>query len=107
VVLRVSTGRIDDVRVATMSDDEVLARLRAELRDLLGVAGAPLDQRVIRWPDGFPQYEVGHGARVDRIEAALAGDLPGVVVAGGPYRGIGLPACIAQGRAAARRVLAR
>ncbi len=101
-VLRVSAGRIDDTRVMGMADDEVLSRLRAELRQLLGVSAAPLDARVVRWPDAFPQYEVGHQARVARIEAALATDTPGVVVAGSPYRGIGIPACIAQGRAAAR-----
>ena len=103
-VLRVSAGRVDDTRVTTMDDDEVLARLRAELRELLGVTAAPLDQKVARWPDAFPQYEVGHQARIERVEAALATDAPGVAVAGGAYRGIGIPACIAQGRAAARRL---
>jgi oxygen-dependent protoporphyrinogen oxidase len=106
VVLRVSAGRIDDPRVMDLDDDEVLARLRGEITELLGVTGPPLDQRVARWPDAFPQYEVGHLARVDRIEAALARDTPGVAVAGGPYRGIGIPACIAQGRSTARRVRA-
>jgi oxygen-dependent protoporphyrinogen oxidase len=104
VVLRVSAGRVDDTRIARMDDGEILARLRAEVRELLGVDGAPLDQQLVRWPDAFPQYEVGHQARVGRIEAALAHDAPGIAVAGGPYRGIGIPACIAQGRAAARRL---
>jgi oxygen-dependent protoporphyrinogen oxidase len=104
VVLRVSAGRIDDPRVTDMDDDEVLRRLRAELADLLGVTGPPLDARLVRWPEAFPQYEVGHQARVERIEAALARDAPGIAVAGGPYRGIGIPACIAQGRAAARQL---
>jgi oxygen-dependent protoporphyrinogen oxidase len=103
-VLRVSAGRVDDTRIVGMDDAEVLSRLRAELRQLLGVSDLPLDQRVVRWPDAFPQYDVGHLARVARIDAVLAEDAPGVVVAGGAYRGIGLPACIAQGRAAARRV---
>jgi oxygen-dependent protoporphyrinogen oxidase len=104
VVLRVSAGRIDDSRVASMDDDEVLSRLRGELADLLGVTGPPLDAHLIRWPDAFPQYEVGHQARVQRIETSLARDAPGIAVAGGPYLGIGIPACIAQGRAAARQL---
>ena len=38
------------------------------------------------------------------VESALA-RLGGVAVAGGAYRGVGIPACIASGRAAARSLL--
>jgi heterodisulfide reductase subunit A-like polyferredoxin len=39
------------------------------------------------------------------IEAA-ASNVPGLVLAGAPYRGVGIPDCVVQGRAAAARVLA-
>ena len=61
--------------------------------------------RVDRWVGGFPQYEPGHLARVDRIEAALAG-LPGLTVAGAAYRGLGLAACVRQAGEAADRIAA-
>ena len=51
----------------------------------------------------FPGGGVERG---ESIEAALRHDCPGVVVAGSPYRGLGLPACIQQGREAARQLLA-
>ena len=38
-----------------------------------------------------------------RVSEALA-DLPGLILAGAPYRGVGLPDCISQGRAAAASV---
>ena len=60
-----------------------------------------------RWPQSFPQYEPGHLDRVTDIERALADALPHVVLAGAALRGIGVPACIRQGREAAREVLAR
>ena len=72
----------------------------------MGITGAPVATRVARWPLGFTQYEVGHLERVDRIEAALSEDCPTLAVAGAAYRGLGLPACIRQGRTAARRLLA-
>ena len=72
----------------------------------MGVQAAPVGVRVSRYPQGFAQYTVGHLDRVARIEAAMARDTPGVVVAGAAYRGVGLPACIRQGRDAASRVLA-
>jgi len=60
---------------------------------------------VTRWDEAFPQYEVGHLIRVGYIEEHLAA-LPTVAVAGAALRGVGIPACIGSGRAAARRVLA-
>ena len=106
VVLRASAGRTGDERQASMDDDELVAALLADLRTTMGITAEPVATRVARWPLGFTQYTVGHLDRVDRIDAALGRDCPGVVVAGSPYRGLGLPACIRQGREAARQLLA-
>jgi oxygen-dependent protoporphyrinogen oxidase len=62
---------------------------------------------VIRWPQGFPQYTVGHLERVAAIEAAVARDLPGIMLAGAAYRGVGIPACIASARRAVAGALTR
>ena len=58
-----------------------------------------------RWPGAFPQYRVNHLVRVEGIESA-AGTLGGLAVAGAAYRGVGIPACVASARAAARNVRA-
>lgn len=100
VMLRASAGRDGDERALGMGDDEVVRRLHDELAEALGVRGRPAASLVSRWPDGFPQYEVGHQARVAAIEAALAADAPGVLVAGAAYGGLGIAACIEQARRA-------
>lgn len=105
MVLRVSVGRDGDERGFALDDEQLVERLHDEVVVALGAKGPPLRWRVSRWPDAFPQYEVGHLARVDRIEVALAKDAPTLAVAGASYRGSGVPACIASGRAAATRVL--
>ena len=105
VVLRVSAGRIGDPRVSQLDDDELVDRLHREVTEALGPAKAPVTTRVDRWVRGFPQYEPGHLARVDRIEAALAA-LPGLTVAGAAYRGLGLAACVRQAGEAADRISA-
>lgn len=102
VVLRVSVGRSGDDRWQRLDDDALVARVHEELAPMIGLREPPVDAHVRRWIDAFPQYDVGHLARVERIERALP---RGVVVAGASYRGLGLPACIRQGRAAAARVL--
>jgi oxygen-dependent protoporphyrinogen oxidase len=104
VVLRVSAGRMGDDRAVHVDDDALVGRLHDELADAVGVSDAPLATRVARWPRSFPQYAVGHLERVASIDAALAAAVPGVVLAGAAYRGVGIPACIAQASAAAARV---
>ena len=52
----------------------------------------------------MPQYLVGHGRRVERIESLL-GRHPGLALAGNAYGGVGLPDCVRSGEQAAERML--
>ncbi|WP_428114795.1 protoporphyrinogen oxidase [Candidatus Poriferisodalis sp.] len=107
VVLRVSVGRDNDDRHTKMSDIELRDALIAELSRLptLRALGdrpdAVADWRVSRWERSLPQYRPGHSDLIDRVDSALAHDLPGVVVAGAACRGLGIPACIRGGDTAA------
>jgi protoporphyrinogen/coproporphyrinogen III oxidase len=103
-LLRASMGRVDDTRARAWSDDEAAERAWEELSALMGVGEQPLAARVVRFDDAFPQYRVHHLLRTAGIESALA-RLGGVAVAGAAYRGVGIPACIASGRSAARALL--
>lgn len=105
VLLRLSSGRFGDARPAGMGDDELVAHLLDELRTVQVVTAEPTAARVQRIARAFPQYAPGHNQRVARAQAALAEAAPTVVLAGAPYQGIGLPACIQSGRDAARRLL--
>ena len=104
-LLRASAGRANDQRADEMDDAQLTNRVVAELAVILEMTGTPTESMVTRWPAGFPQYRVGHLLRVSGIEAAV-NRLPGVEVAGAAYRGVGVPACVASGREAARSVLA-
>jgi oxygen-dependent protoporphyrinogen oxidase len=105
VLLRVSAGRVGDERALELDDRELVGHLHREVTEALGTTQAPVATRVDRWVRGFPQYAPGHLARVERIEAALAG-LPGLTVAGAAYRGLGLAACVRQAGEAAERIAA-
>src|SRR5262249_47703450 len=107
LLLRASTGRAGDERFAALDDGALVAALHGELVEAMGIAEPPREWRVDRWPSGFPQYNVGHLARVGRIEAALAAAPMAVAVAGAAYRGVGIAGCIRQGEHAARGVLDR
>jgi oxygen-dependent protoporphyrinogen oxidase len=103
-LLRASLGRVDDTRSRDWSDEDVITRAWEDLGALMGVRGQPMEARVTRYADAFPQYRVHHLLRTAGVESALA-RLGGLAVAGSAYRGVGIPACIASGRAAARSLL--
>jgi oxygen-dependent protoporphyrinogen oxidase len=87
-------------------EDAALARAAGgDLAELLGIAGDPVLQRVWRHPRAMPQYAVGHLERVAAIERRAAG-LPGVALAGGGYRGVGLADAVRSGEAAAEGLAA-
>jgi oxygen-dependent protoporphyrinogen oxidase len=101
-VLRVSLGR-DRLPVGDLDDDAVIAAIDGEVSGHLGVALAIKEISITRWPDAFPQYRPHHRTRVAAIQAALPSS---IALAGASYRGIGIPACIDDGRRAAAAVAA-
>ncbi|MBZ0290823.1 MAG: protoporphyrinogen oxidase, partial [Anaerolineae bacterium] len=104
VLLRVFFGG-PHTREAMDLDDAALENMvRGELRTLLNIQAPPFFHRIFRWPDGYPQYDLGHLERVGAIESLLP---PGLYLTGSSYRGVGVPDCIRQGQAAAGRVIAQ
>ena len=100
--LRASFGRFGDDPHA-VSDEEYVAAALTDLATVAGVDARPVAHAVQRWSPGIPQYRVGHQDLVARAVAALPDD---VAVAGAWLDGVGVPACVASGEAAARRLLA-
>lgn len=100
VLLRAFVGGALQPEMFELSEGELLSRVLGDLRDLLGIERAPLFTEVSRWERSMPQYHVGHLERVRRIEARVA-FLPGLVLAGNAYSGLGIPDCIRSGETAA------
>ena len=104
VLLRCFVGGALDERILELDDASLARRARDELGQALGIKAEPVLTRLFRWPAAMPQYHVGHLARVETIERRLAG-LPGLRLAGGAYRGVGIADCIRAGEDAAERAL--
>jgi oxygen-dependent protoporphyrinogen oxidase len=103
VIVRLSLGRAGE-EDRLRYDDSVLAGLAyAELGSVLGGdLPPPAASWVQRWGGGLPQYTPGHVGRVATARAALP---PGVALAGAAYDGVGIPACVTSGEAAAEDIL--
>ena len=104
-VVQTSIGRAGSFSVLQRDDAELVALSHEDLAFVLRLGRArPVDAVVSRWGGALPQYAVGHVDRVEAIRASVAA-LPGVVVCGAAYDGIGIAACIGSGTRAATELV--
>jgi oxygen-dependent protoporphyrinogen oxidase len=103
VLMRAFVGGARDPEALQKGDAALIALAMSALRPLLGISGEPLLTRVYRFERANAQHEVGHLDRMAAIERALAAR-PGLYVTGSGFRGVGIPDCVADARATARKV---
>ncbi|MFC8046957.1 protoporphyrinogen oxidase [Nocardia sp. NPDC057353] len=104
-LVRASFGRFGDPGPLSWTDEELVAAAVEDLGLVTGVPIVPDGFAVQRWPGGLAQYAPGHTERIAALESGVA-DLPGLAVAGAYLHGVGVPACVASGTAAATRAAA-
>jgi oxygen-dependent protoporphyrinogen oxidase len=92
----------DEESTMARSDMSLAAAAHEDIRALLKISADPILARVYRRPQAMPQLEVGHLERMAAIDAAFDAQ-PGLFVSSAGFRGVGLPDCIADARAVARR----
>lgn len=100
-LLRAFVGGAHDPDAVALPNGDLVQTAVADVSRVLGITTAPQLTRVYRWPDAGAQHTVGHLDRIARLEHRLAAHR-GIVVAGSGFRSIGIPDCIADGRAAVR-----
>jgi len=100
-ILRVSLGR-DGLPVAHLDDDALIDAVVREVGGHLGVDLQPTEVSITRWIGAFPQYRPHHAERVEALAKAVPA---GIHLAGASYRGIGIPACIADGERASDQAI--
>jgi protoporphyrinogen/coproporphyrinogen III oxidase len=103
-LLRCFLGGTRDPEVMDLSNNEIIALVRQELRRILGLETAPLFSFISRWPSAMAQYTVGHEDHIKRIDSVLQ-KYPRMYLAGNAYSGIGISDCIRTGKAAAQQAV--
>ena len=99
VLLRGFVGGARNPEALEQTDAGLISTVHRDLATLLGIVGEPVIKRVYRWPRLNPQHEVGHLDRLAQIDECVA-HVPGLHVTGAGVRGVGIPDCVANGRAA-------
>jgi len=90
--------------ILDLDDEALVERVKAELKEICGLAAKPTYMEVNRWLKAMPQYRLGHLDRLEQAEVALS-RYGGVVLTGAAYRGVGIPDCIREGAVAAEKVI--
>ena len=104
-LIRVSSGRVDDERHETLSDEELVKHLLDDLSTTLGLDSQPLESRINRWPKALAQLKTGHLQRMKKTIDFLADEAPGVFISGSYHFGVGIPASVRSGNEVAASVI--
>ena len=104
VLLRAFVGGDNHEHLVNLPDDELLNLVRSEIAATMHVTATPVVQKVFRWKNGNPQYDVGHLDRVAKMEA-LAATIPRLYLTGSAFRGIGIPDCVKNAQATVEQIL--
>jgi oxygen-dependent protoporphyrinogen oxidase len=104
-LLRCYVGRAGDEAIVDRPEEEIIAKVRQDLSDIMGITSEPLFTRLTRWKQSMPQYTVGHLNRLQEIETEIMNRWPGLLIAGAGYKGLGVPDCILEGKKTAEQVL--
>jgi oxygen-dependent protoporphyrinogen oxidase len=103
MLLRVMIGGALDRDAVELDDTTLLRLVRRDLELTMRLRLRPEFVHPVRHRRGIPQYTIGHGARLERIERAL-GACPGLFLAGNSYRGVSVNACIEDAQRVAKLV---
>jgi oxygen-dependent protoporphyrinogen oxidase len=104
VLLRTLVGGMRDPAPAELDDARLTDRVASNLAEMAGIRTQPEFVQIYRHQRAIPQYTVGHGQRLARIDEAVKG-FPGLVLTGNAYRGVSLNDCVLNAQGAARAAL--
>jgi oxygen-dependent protoporphyrinogen oxidase len=102
-LIRTMVGGVRAPALAALPHAEILELVRSELTVTMGLTAEPILSRTFFHEKGIPQYLVGHGKVLGRIEERLAAN-PGIYLNSNAYRGIALNDCVLQSRLTAERI---
>jgi oxygen-dependent protoporphyrinogen oxidase len=87
-----------------LTDDEVMARTQADLREIMGISARPDFVKIFRHPQAIPQYLPGHARRVAAIADRLQSH-QGLFLTGNAFFGVGLNDCVHAANRTAGQVI--
>ena len=84
-------------------DEEMVDRMRSELKAILAVTREPVSRKIYRWQTALPQYRLGHHGRIEQLNRQLE-SVPGLHLVGNFLDGVGISDCIRHARSVSEAV---
>ncbi len=88
----------------TMSKEELLAVAQKDIKNSLGIKEQPIESDVTNWDKLMPTYHLKHGELVRSLTQKLHDKHPAITLAGCSYYGVGIAACITNGKQTAEAI---
>lgn len=90
--------------LTALSDEELVKVALSDIQKSLDIEAQPTTVEVTNWKGLMPNYHMAHKAAVDALEMKMAAVVPNVQLAGSSYYGVGIGACIQNGKELAQAI---
>jgi len=90
-----------------MSEDELVEVALQDIEKSLKLNGKPQVVEVTKWNDLMPNYHLEHGEAIKSLNEKMDSLFPHVMLAGCSYYGVGIGACIKNGKETAELIAER
>lgn len=105
LLFRCYVGRERDQQWVNWSDEDLVAKILKDLKNIMGITATPNFHIITRAKHSMPQYPVNHIEQLKKLRESIATQKPGVFLCGAGYEGVGVPDCVQQGKSAAEEML--
>lgn len=85
-------------KLSKMTDAELTEVALNDIKHSLGIDAVPTIVDVTKWLNKMPRYDLEHRVALQGLEQAMAQQYPNVHLAGCSYYGVGVGACIQNGK---------
>lgn len=91
--------------LAAMTNEGLTKIALEDIKLSLGVDKQPVVVNIAKWINAMPKYDLAHNEALQKVAAALDEKYPNLYLAGCSYFGVGIGACIANGKKTAEKVM--
>lgn len=91
--------------LATMSNEELTTVAMEDIRLSLGIETQPKIVNITKWDNQMPRYDLAHQDALGIVLAELEERYPTIILAGCSYFGVGIGACIQNGKKTALQII--
>ncbi|OLO27036.1 protoporphyrinogen oxidase [Alkalihalophilus pseudofirmus] len=88
-----------------LNEDELVQAALTDIEMSLGLKGTPKHVVVTKWDHQMPNYHLKHSQAIHSLNKKMATLFPNVILAGCSYYGVGIGACIKNGKETAERIV--